>query len=142
MIRVAAFLILLTVASCVERKTPLAASKPGKSLTVTEREVLFRENGLLKDGFFGYTPLILASYKGEADEVRNQLSRGADVNWKMEGGLTALMWAADQGHVEIVKLLVEKGADVNLKNDDGLTALMLAKREGRTAVVKILLDHR
>jgi ankyrin repeat protein len=141
MIRIAAFIILLTVVSCVERKTPPLVSKPAKSLTATEREVLFRENGLLKDGFFGYTPLILASYMGDVGEVRNQLDQGADVNWKMEWGLTALMWAADQGRMDIVILLMEKGADVNAENEDGLSALILAKREGRSEIVNVLLTH-
>ncbi len=141
MIRLTPLLILLIAISCVEKRTPDASFKPKKDLTITEREILFRENGLLKDGFFGYTRLILASYKGDITEVRTQLDQGADVNWKMEWGLTALMWAADQGHVDVVKLLVEKDADVNAVNEDGFTALTLAKREGRSKVVDILLEH-
>jgi|WetSurMetagenome_2_1015567.scaffolds.fasta_scaffold295624_2 ankyrin repeat protein len=142
MIRLVAIFILLTVASCVERKTPLVTSKPEKGLTVTEREVLYRENGLLKDHFFGYTPLIQAVCTGDVAKVQKALEGGADVNWKMEWGLTALMWAADQGHTPVVTVLIAHGADVNAQNEEGLTALMLAAREGRTETVKLLLKNK
>jgi len=111
-----------------------AADAKDKVLTQTERELLFRENGLMKDHFFGYTNLVLASLHGDLPGVQKALKDGNKVNWKMEWGYTALMLAADQGHLEIVKLLVENGADPKLTNDEGKTALDLAKREGRSDV--------
>lgn len=115
-----------------------AADVEDKPLTQTEKELLFRENGLLKDHFFGYTKLILASLHGDLAGAKKALNEGDKVNWKMEWGYTALMLAADQGQLEIVRLLVESGADPKLTNDEGKTALDLARRENRTAVVTYL----
>jgi len=129
-------IVLFLLLACVV----YAETKPSttKKLTATEKSLLFWENGLQKDHYFGYTPLILSAMEGREEAVRKILKDEKNVNWKMEWGYTALMLAADQGHAEIVNLLLASGADPNLKNEDGLTAQMLAEREGRTEVVKIL----
>jgi ankyrin repeat protein len=132
--------------SCDHRREMPAAGVQARttktsSQTTLDREILFRENGRVKDHYFGYTPLILAARTGDAAGVEAELAKGADINWKMQWGLTALMWAADQGHAPVVKLLLDRGADIDAQNEDGLTALMLAAREGRTDVVSILLER-
>jgi ankyrin repeat protein len=132
--------VVLVLSLFLAVKHRISAAAKEKPLTRTEKELLFRENGLLKDHFFGYTQMILASLNGDLAGVTKALADGGEVNWKMEWGYTALMLAADQGHLEIVKLLVEKGADPKMVNDDGVTALELARREGRSDVVTHLVS--
>ncbi len=132
---------LLVLLSC-DRREPTPSPNPAAHKTALERQVLFRESGLLKDHFFGYTPLIQAACKGDVAGVQKALAAGADVNWKMQWGLTALMWAADQGHAPVVEILIAHGADVNAESEDGMTALMFAAKEGRTQVARILLSHK
>ncbi|MBN1556251.1 MAG: ankyrin repeat domain-containing protein [Phycisphaerae bacterium] len=117
-----------------------ATPPENKSLTRTQKELLFRENGLKKDHFFGYTNLILASLQGDLPGVEKALKNGDKVNWKMEWGYTALMLAADRGHLQIVRLLVENGAEVKLTNDEGKTAFDLARREGHSNVEAYLVS--
>jgi len=136
---------LMLLASCSHNGTTASTSPTPAATTHTptalQKQVLFIESGLLKDHYFGSTPLMQAACQGDLAKVELALSRGDDVNWKMEWGLTALMWAADQGHTAIAQTLLAHGADVNAQNDAGLTALMLAAREGRLGMVKLLLAH-
>jgi ankyrin repeat protein len=110
-------------------------------VTTLDRHTLFVENGRLRDFYFGYTSLICHAYAGDVSAIEKDLVGGAEVNWRMQWGLTALHWAADQGHAEAVTALLDGGAEINTPCEEGLTALMLAARENRSAVVEVLLQR-
>ena len=74
----------------------------------------------------GYTPLILAAYKGQNSAVKQLIGKGADVNAVTNDGYTALIYAAFSGHSKIVKQLIENGADVNATNEYGANAIIYA----------------
>ena len=108
----------------------------------------------------------LAVVKGNIEDVKDNLSAGADVNvrrWRrktdrkllseedevllkgnifgggIQEGYTALHYAARNGKTEILKLLLSNGADVNAKNRDGnITPLFLANLEGHTEIIELL----
>ena len=108
----------------------------------------------------------LAVVKGNIEDVKDNLSAGADVNvrrWRrktdrkllseedevllkgnifgggIQEGYTALHYAASNGKTEILKLLLSNGADVNAKNRDGnITPLFLANLEGHTEIIELL----
>ena len=108
----------------------------------------------------------LSVVKGNVDDVKDNLSAGADVNVRRWGrktdrkllseedeallkgnifgggipsGYTALHYAASNGKTEILKLLLSNGADVNAKNRDGnITPLFLANLEGHTEIIELL----
>ena len=68
---------------------------------------------------------------GELDEVRAELARGGDVNYKdsdaLVDGMTALMRAVFAEHNSIVQLLLEQPAvKTNEKSNSGWTALHCA----------------
>jgi len=64
----------------------------------------------------GYQLLYMAD-SGSIADVHNLIeTKGADVNFFNEDGVTALMFAAQAGHDTIVKYLISKGADVNAKS--------------------------
>jgi uncharacterized protein len=74
----------------------------------------------------GLTRLMRASAKGDVDEIRRQLSSGADPNAQDSSGWTALMYATQTDRPEAIKLLLDAGATPNTRSYLGQTALMAA----------------
>jgi ankyrin repeat protein len=78
--------------------------------------------------------------RGDVEDVRDLLDRGADVDARDCHGQTALMLAAHAGHREVVKALIAHRADLNTTAKYGLSALMLALVAGHAEVVRLLAD--
>jgi ankyrin repeat protein len=99
-----------------------------------EKATLFRPGV----GRRGITELHWAAYRGDQNELQQQLELGADPNAKDQyRGYAALHWLADMSatggpRVQMLRLLVAKGADVNLVADNGATALSLSEQAGST----------
>jgi ankyrin repeat protein len=84
------------------------------------------------------TGLLVASFKGDNEAIRDLLAKGVNVNIKDTDGRTPLTEAAWNGHSETIKLLLEHGADPSVKKNDGETALSLATARGQKEAVALL----
>jgi ankyrin repeat protein len=82
-----------------------------------------------------------AAKKGDLQDVKRHLNRGAAVNAKDADGLTPLLFAFDGGHKDIVELLIAKGADVNAQTADGFTPLQKAVENHHMDVAELLKKH-
>mmetsp|Transcript_8410 Transcript_8410/g.10241 ORF Transcript_8410/g.10241 Transcript_8410/m.10241 type:complete len:1255 (+) Transcript_8410:91-3855(+) len=92
----------------------------------------------------GRSLLQRACKKGNLDDVKKLIDRGASPNERDFCGFTCLHEAALEGHIDIVKLLIEKGADVNkqaLKAGDLETPLIDAAENKHFETVKVLLEN-
>jgi ankyrin repeat protein len=76
--------------------------------------------------------------RGDADVMRDLLSRGIDPNARDPHGQTGLMLAAHAGHVAAVQLLVNHGVDLNVTAKFGLSAVMLAVTAGHKEIARVL----
>jgi ankyrin repeat protein len=76
--------------------------------------------------------------RGDADIVRDLLSRGSDPNARDRHGQTGLMLAAHAGHLIAVQLLLGQGANLNITAKFGLSALMLAVIAGHKEIAQAL----
>lgn len=83
----------------------------------------------------GYSPLMLATYTGNAEAFDFLLARRADPNSRDRSGNTVLMGAAFKGHLEMFRKLLAAGADPALRNEAGLGAREFAVLFGRTDIV-------
>lgn len=91
----------------------------------------------------GSSLLQRACKKGNLNEVRDLLERGADPNECDFCGFTCLHEAALNGDIDIVRYLISKGADVNkqaLPDGDLETPLIDAADNGHYEIVKLLLE--
>ena len=92
----------------------------------------------------GYTPLMIASYKGNADIVKLLLEYNASVDITNYDNYTALIYACLYGRADVVKILLEHKADMYIETkleNNHLTALMLACSQNHTEIVRILLEN-
>lgn len=88
----------------------------------------------------GFTPLILAAYKGHEAVCRLLIANKALVETKTNDGITPLLYAAGRGHEVVCELLIANKASVEIKTNDGVTPLMCAAQYGSVAVCKLLID--
>jgi ankyrin repeat protein len=90
----------------------------------------------------GTTPLHWAVYNSDAEQVRQLIKAGADVNARNDYGATPLTEAAETGNAQIIGQLLAAGADPESSNEDGQTALLILARTSNIAAVQKLLQHR
>ncbi len=88
----------------------------------------------------GFSPLILACYRGNNEVAKFIISQGADINAKSDMG-SALMACIVKGNNEIAQFLIANKADLNLVDNQGTTALMYAVQFKNTAIIKLLLAN-
>ena len=89
----------------------------------------------------GWTPLIVASGKGQYDIARFLLDAGADIDATDRFGSTALHAAAIVGKMRLVKLLLRRGADKSHKDTWGNTAHHYAVKWHHTRVAPLLSEE-
>ena len=88
----------------------------------------------------GFSPLILACYRGNNEVAKFIISQGADINAKSDMG-SALMACIVKGNNEIAQFLIANKVDLNLVDNQGTTALMYAVQFKNTAIIKLLLAN-
>lgn len=85
--------------------------------------------------------LLNAAKKGQTDQVRALLEKGASAESRDKVGRTALMLAAQHGHADTVSLLLAKGAKADARDEEGWNAYGLAlvsTTKGREKVLNLL----
>lgn len=88
--------------------------------------------------FDGWTPLMLAAWRGEVDTLVQLVDAGARIGDVDASGKTALHRAVEGDHARAVEALLDRGADPNLRSYDGTVPLALAVS---ATVAEILLQN-
>jgi uncharacterized protein len=111
--------------------------------TVKEMTELWTSNPALIDSKNenGHTPLILATYRGNAEVAKFLIEKSKNINETTDMG-TALMAAVVRENKDLAELLLMRGADPNLDDTKGLTALMYAAQFKNIDLVKMLLKYK
>ncbi len=88
----------------------------------------------------GNSMLIISSRRAVKKTVEMLIARGAEINFRGNGGLTSLSRLIKKGGaLSVINLLLDKGADVNIPDDSNETPLYLAAESGWS--IPLLLDH-
>lgn len=94
---------------------------------------------VVNEKFFGWSPIQMASNKGQLAIVKYLLGKGADINYVHPvAHHTAFMLAALNGHEELAKYLAANGADVNVKLKGDVSLIRYFREEGNTHMVEFL----
>ena len=92
----------------------------------------------------GYTPLMIASYKGNTDIVKLLLEYNASIDMTNDNNYTALIYACIYGRADVVKILLEHKSNMYIETkleNNHLTALMIACSQNYTEIARILLEN-
>jgi len=91
----------------------------------------------------GFTSLLHAAIRLNAQAAKKLLEQGADVNAVDYAGMSSLLIAAGRGDPDLARVLLKGGAKLDLRTKiDEFTALLLAARYGQTELVAMLLDAK
>ena len=101
-------------------------------------ELLLDHGADINATYYGCTPLMLVSSKGDASITKLLLDRGCNVNAISNCDGTALHFACRQGSTESVKELLAHGADTSIKKSNGMTPMDEAHHSNQQAVIDLL----
>ena len=136
------FLFLIVIFNNVTAQDNLDVFDVARKGTIEEVKVIFKKkpNSINALNNEGYSPLVLATYRGNNEVAKFLIENGSDINGNSKMG-TPLMAAIVKGNTEIAKLLIEKKANVNSSDANGTTALMYAVQFKNSDILKLLLIH-
>lgn len=113
-----------------------------RSGTVTEVQELMKQNPdvINQTNENGFSPLILACYRGNVEVAKFLIEHVKDVNYKSDEG-TALSGLSVKYNKELVEHLLKKNADPNIADTTGYTPLFWAVKFGNKELVELLLKY-
>ena len=89
----------------------------------------------------GYSPLVLACYRGNNEVAKLLIASGSDINGTSKMG-TPLMAAIVKGNNEMVQVFIEQKADLEFADGNGVTALIYAVQFQNKTALKLLIDNK
>lgn len=143
MLKVSLLILFFTISQfgfCQEALNVFDVARKG---TVEQAKVLLQQDPQIfnTENNEGYSPLMLACYRGNNEVAGFLIENGSNVNASSPMG-TPLMAAVVKGNIEVAKLLMDKKADVNLTDAKGVTPLMYAVQFKNKELVTLLLSHK
>lgn len=89
----------------------------------------------------GFSPLILACYRGNVEVAKFLMDHVKDVNYKSREG-TALAGLAFRYNKELVEYILKKNANPNIADATGITPLFWAVKSGNKELTELLLKYK
>jgi ankyrin repeat protein len=133
-------LIFIQSLSCFSQRDIFAIARDGNLAELGAYLELHPNatNEVTKEGF---SPLVLACYRGNKEVAGFLIQNTKDVNSQSAMG-TPLMAVAVKGYTDLAQLLLKKGANPDETDEKGTTALMYAVQFRNIELVKVLLEYK
>ena len=114
-----------------------------RSGTVEEMKDLMKKNPNVINEINdrGFSPLILACYRGNTKVADFLIDHVKDVNYKSSEG-TALAGLSIRYNKDLVEHLLKKNANPNIADSTGTTPLLWAIKSGNKELIEILLKYK
>lgn len=114
-----------------------------RSGTVSEVKELMEQNPdiINQTNESGFSPLILACYRGNVEVAEFLINNVKDLNYKSREG-TALAGLSVKYNRKLTEDLLKKNADPNIADDTGSTPLFWAVKFGNKELIELLLKYK
>lgn len=89
----------------------------------------------------GFSPLILACYRGNVEVAKFLMDNVKDINYKSQEG-TALAGLSVKYNKDLVEYILTKNANPNITDATGSTPLFWAVKFGNKELAELLLKHK
>jgi len=89
----------------------------------------------------GFSPLILACYRGNTEIANFLIDNVKDLNYKSQEG-TALAGLSIRYNKDLAQHLLKKNANPNIADGTGTTPLFWAVKSGNKELVELLLEYK
>jgi ankyrin repeat protein len=111
--------------------------------TVTEVKELMKQNPdiINQTNDSGFSPLILACYRGNVEVAKFLMDNVKDINYKSQEG-TALAGLSVKYNKDLVEHILKKNANPNLADTTGSTPLFWAVKFGNKELIELLLKYK
>lgn len=111
--------------------------------TVTEVKELMKQNPdiINQTNDQGFSPLILACYRGNVEVAKFLMDNVKDINYKSQEG-TALAGLSVKYNKDLVEYILKKNANPNLADSTGSTPLFWAVKFGNKELTELLLKYK
>ncbi|WP_449400789.1 ankyrin repeat domain-containing protein [Chryseobacterium wanjuense] len=111
--------------------------------TVTEVKELMKQNPdiINQTNDQGFSPLILACYRGNVEVAKFLMENVKDINYKSQEG-TALAGLSVKYNKDLVEYILKKNANPNLADATGSTPLFWAVKFGNKELIELLLKYK
>lgn len=141
--RIILFFLLVSVFSNAQEKENKDVFNVARFGTVEEMKLLESKNQdtINATNPAGFTPLILACYKGNTAVATYLIPKVKNINFNTSSG-SALAAASVKGNVALAKLLLENKANPNLADGSGMTPLLYAIQFNNKELVELLIKFK
>lgn len=135
--------LLIATAATAQDKGPKDVFDTARSGTVEEMKALVSKNTdtINKTNAMGFTPLILACYRGNTPVAEYLAENAKNINYSSSSG-TALAAVVVKGNIKLAELLLKKKADPNIADAGGMTPLLYAIQFKNKELIELLLRHK
>lgn len=135
--------IFLSILIGAQEKTKSSIFDIARSGTVAEVKELMKQNPdiINQTNENGFSPLILACYRGNTEVAQYLIDHVKDLNYKSHEG-TALAGLAIKYNKDLVERLLKKNADPNIADATGYTPLFWAVKFGNKELIELLLKYK
>jgi ankyrin repeat protein len=136
-------IFLLSFASFSAQEKAKSVFDIARTGTVTELKELMKKdpNIINQTNESGFSPLILACYRGNVEVAKFLIDNVKDVNYKSQEG-TALAGLSVKYNKDLVERLLNKNADPNIADQTGSTPLFWAVKFGNKELIELLIKHK
>lgn len=133
------YFLIFSLHSLQAQTTPDIFDAARSGTVETVKNILAKDKSLINAvSPQGYTPLLLATYRGNNEVASYLIDNGANINLTTGFG-TIVMAAIVKKNTAILEKLIAAKADINAADEKGITPLMLAVQFQQAETVALLL---